>query len=178
VQQVEQRVFWLLAVLFPDSDMEQIAAGLADVAAPDFPRRRGNAVELLENLLDRGLRRRFLPLLEDLPRRERLAMVQGDYPRPALRAEAALAELTRDEAAWVRACAIWCLAELAPAGARELLEPALNDSSPVVREIALASLASLAPAQAQSLARSRQADDSPLVQRLVQGLLTRAPLAS
>jgi hypothetical protein len=160
-------------VLYPDADMEQIAAGLGDATAADAARRRGNAVELLENLLDRTLRRRFLPLLEDLPRAQRLRMAEADFPSRPLTPEAALAELARDEAAWVRACAAWCLAESRAPEAGRLLEPALEDRSPVVREIALASLATLAPARALGLAQARLGDDASLVRTLAAALVRR-----
>jgi hypothetical protein len=109
VVQIEGRLFLLLAVLYPDADMEQIAAGIRDALATDAARRRGNAVELLDNLLDRELKARFLPLLDEQPRTEKLKAVAELFPRPAgLDAKTALVELTRDEVAWVRACAVWC----------------------------------------------------------------------
>jgi AAA family ATP:ADP antiporter len=174
VQQVEGRVFLLLAVLHPSADMEQIAAGLGDAHAPDAARRRGNAVELLENLLERGLRQRFLPLLEDLPRGLRLRMVAEHYPPRPLGPSEALAELASDQAAWVRACASWCVAEAGGAGAGALLEPGVSDRSPVVREIALASLVALAPERARALARGRVDDESAPVRALARSLATLA----
>lgn len=172
VKQVEHRVFLLLAVLYPDADMEQISAGLLDLTAPDASRRRGNAVELLDNLLDRQLKKRFLPLVEDLPRTERLQHVVEEYPPPPLGAEEILLELLKDEAGWVRACAAWCLAESPAHEARrdDLLSGALADSSPYVREIALVSLARKAPARAASLLDAHLQDDAPFVRRQAQAL--------
>jgi ATP:ADP antiporter, AAA family len=168
---VESRIFLLLAVLYPDADMEQISAGIRDALAADAARRRGNAVELLDNLLDRELKARFLPLLEELPRPEKLKHVVERYPPPALDAKAALVALTQDEVAWVRACAVWCCAE-APeferAARDALLEAACADPSPIVREIALSALLTGAPGRARAIAEARADDDSPLVQGLVQ----------
>lgn len=175
VKQVEQRAFLLLAVLYPDADMEQISAGLLDATAPDASRRRGNAVELLDNLLDRALKRRFLPLVEELPRAERLQQVAELFPPPGKDTVGLLTELLSDEAAWVRACATWCVAE-APtmANVREaLLTGALGDASPYVREIALVALARAAPDRAAPHLDARLKDDAPLVRRQAERLRTR-----
>lgn len=167
ISQVEGRLFLLLAVLYPDADMEQISAGIRDALASDAARRRGNAVELLDNLLDRELKARFLPLLEELPRSEKLKQVVERYPRPeGLDVPKALAELTRDEVAWVRACAVWCSAEATAlaAGRAETLVRAAADPSAIVREIAFSTLRVVDPKRASELATGR-ADDSPLVQQ-------------
>ncbi len=167
IKQVEGRVFLLLAVLYPDADMEQISAGIQDAAAADASRRRGNAVELLDNLLERTLKARFLPLVEEIPRADRLRQVAELYPAPSATAEAMLIELTKDEAAWVRACATWCLSESAqePLVRDELLVSSVGDGNPVVREIALVSLSRKAPTRAAGLLDARLKDDAPLVRK-------------
>jgi AAA family ATP:ADP antiporter len=176
VKQVESRVFLLLAVLYPDADMEQISAGIQDATAADASRRRGNAVELLDNLLDRDIKARFLPLVEEIPRTERLKQVIERYPAPTVSPETMLAELTRDEAAWVRACATWCLSEVSqePQVRDEVLAHSVADAHPVVREIALVSLERKAPARAAPLIEARLKDDAPLVRRQAAVLTARA----
>lgn len=180
VAQVERRVFLLLAVLYPDADMEQIAAGIYDASATDAARRRGNAVELLDNLLDRALKARFLPLLEELPRAERLNQVAAHYPPPQLSAHDALLELSRDEAAWLRACALWCIAEggSTPEARDAALERAVADPSAVVRELALVSLDARAPERAVPLAEQKLRDDAPMVRRQAALITSRAAAAS
>ncbi len=175
VKQVEQRVFLLLAVLYPDADMEQISAGLQDATAADASRRRGNAAELLDNLLERPLKRRFLPLVEELPRAERLKAVTEDYPPPKVGPDATLLELLKDEAGWVRACATWCVAESSAHGEQRdgVLTAAVADASPYVREIALVSLARKAPGLAGPLADTRLRDDAPFVRRQAAVIVAR-----
>jgi ATP/ADP translocase/HEAT repeat protein len=165
VKQVEGRVFLLLAVLYPDADMEQISVGIQDAAGVDAARRRGNAVELLDNLLERDLKARFLPLVEELPRAEKLKQVVQRYPAPAVSAEAMLTEMTKDEAAWVRACATWCLAETDPSSERrdETLARGVSDAHPVVREIALITLAWRSPTRASALAEAHLLDEAAVV---------------
>jgi AAA family ATP:ADP antiporter len=179
VSQIEGRVFLLLAVLYPDADMEQISAGIRDALAADAARRRGNAVELLDNLLDRELKARFLPLLEELPRTDKLKHVTEKYPAPGLDARAALLALTQDEVAWVRACAVWCCAEspLTQDARETTLEAASADPSPIVRELALSALLTRDPARARSVAQARADDDSPLVRGLAQAIQEAGPAA-
>jgi ATP:ADP antiporter, AAA family len=175
VKQIEARLFLLLAVIYPDADMEQIAAGIRDALAADAARRRGNAVELLDNLLDRDLKARFLPLLDEQPRAEKLKAVADLFPRPAgLDAKTALLELTRDEVVWVRACAVWCAGRAAVTALEgpALLESAAGDGNAVVREIAVASLAVIDPTRARAFAASREGDDSPLVQQQLAAIRT------
>ncbi len=170
VKQVESRVFLLLAVLYPDADMEQISVGIQDATAADASRRRGNAVELLDNLLERNLKGRFLPLVEEQPRAERLRSVAEQYPPPTAPPAQLLRELTSDEAAWVRACATWCLAEATHD--TDALTARVNDGNAVVREIALVSLQRKAPQLAGPFIEAHLKDDAPLVRRQAATLAT------
>ncbi|HEY0882054.1 MAG TPA: HEAT repeat domain-containing protein, partial [Archangium sp.] len=176
IKQVEGRTFLLLAVLYPDADMEQISVGIQDASAGEAARRRGNAVELLDNLLERTLKARFLPLVEELPRSERLKAVNELYPPPTQTAEEMLRELARDEAAWVRACATWCLSESVQDGTvrDEVLTTSVGDPSPVVREIGLVSINRKSPAKAAPLVEARLKDEAPLVRRQAAMLIAAA----
>lgn len=179
VAQIERRIFLLLAVLYPDADMEQISAGIRDAASSgDAVRRRGNAVELLDNLLDRSLKARLLPLLEELPLGDKLKQVEAIFP-PAVGADSALTllELCRDEVAWVRACAVWCLSEQSGTAHAEVLVEAVSDASSFVREIALVSLGSCAPARAALLAEARLTDEAPIVRQQA-ALITARPVTA
>jgi AAA family ATP:ADP antiporter len=177
VAAVERRIFVLLAVLYPDADMEQISAGIRDAASSsDAVRRRGNAVELLDNLLERALKAKFLPLLEELPRADKLKQVEQTYPAPKTDAALTMIELCRDEVGWVRACALWCVAEATAPGSadEEVMVSSVSDVSPIVREIALVSLSARSPSRAASLAEGRLADEAPVVRQQA-ALITARP---
>jgi AAA family ATP:ADP antiporter len=177
VRLMERRLFLLLAIVYPDADMEQIFAGIHD-AGNDAARRRGNAVELLDNLLDRHVKERFLPLVEELPRPDRLKQVETLYPAPTTPPDQVLRALATDELAWVRACATWCLAESGFTDRDALLEAAVGDASPLVREIALVRLDAHAPERAQALADGRLNDDVDWVRRQAQLIAAKRPTAS
>ncbi len=177
VAQTEQRVFLLLSVLYPDAGMERIYAGIRDAQAQDAPRRRANAVELLDNLLERTLKRKLLPLLEDGQRSEKLRAVAGlvEFTRPP-RVET-LVLLCQDETGWVRACAVHYAAQIGCQPALDAVVAGVADANPVVREAALLSCTQLAPDRVSALADSRKEDEAPFVRRRAELILRGAAAA-
>ena len=173
VAQTEYRIFLLLAVLYPEAEMERIYSGIQDAESADAARRRANAVELLDNLLERSLKRALLPLLDDSPRAEKLRAAADAVPLPTETGENVVLALCKDETAWVRACAIHYAAQTDRAEAVQDILEATGDSSPVVREIALISLARAAPERAATLAEARLTDDAPVVRRQAALIATR-----
>jgi ATP/ADP translocase/HEAT repeat protein len=162
----ERRIFTLLAVLYPEAGMERIYVGIREASsAEDAARRRANAVELLDNLLHRDLKRKLLPLSDDVARADKLRAIEDNLDIPLLDPAAALAELCRDETAWVRACALNHAVELRHPDLERLLSEGVADSDPVVRETALLGWMHTEPVLAQAEAERRMEDDSPLVRR-------------
>jgi len=172
VVQAEARLFTLLGILYPESEIELLFAGLQDATAQDAARRRANAIELLDNVLDRPLRRRLFPLLEELPREAKLRsaralfeLPQGD---PALR----LAELLEDETPWVRACSLHLCGAHGDAAQRAAIAPNLDHPWSVVREASVAALEKIVGAEELArLLSPRTDDESPQVRARVQAAL-------
>ena len=165
IRRAEQRVFLLLAVLYPDAGMEHIYEGIRDASEGDARRRRANAVELLDNLLERRMRKRLLPLVEDMPRSEKLRLAAQVLTLPTAAEGDLLNELCRDENAWVRACSLHYAAEVNHPEAAEAVFAASADPDPVVRETALVVALRTRPEQAVALAEMRLADESAVVRR-------------
>ncbi len=165
VAATERRIFTLLAVLYPYAEMERIHAGIRDAAAEDAPRRRATAVELLDNLLDRDLKRKLLPLADDVPRSEKLAAVAELLPPFSREQGALLADLLGDESAWVRACAVYYATEVGEPAVADRVSAAVGDASPVVREIALVCSHRARPDEAAALAKGRLKDEAKVVRR-------------
>ncbi len=165
IAQAQQRMFLLLTVLYPNAEMERIEADLRDEVAIDAPRRRANAVELLDNLLDRELKRRLLPLVEDIPRVEKLASVVDLLPLRRATREETLEALCHADTAWLRACALNYAARLnctlVPRAAPELM----RDPSPIVREVALLCTLRTSPERAREIAEAGLRDEAPVVRR-------------
>jgi AAA family ATP:ADP antiporter len=173
VAQIERRIFLLLAVIYPDADMELIHSGMQDTQAAEGARRRANAVELLDNLLERGLRKRFLPLLEELPRPDRLKAVAEVYPQTPKAGREVLIELVKDESAWVRACATWALSQTPDDTTAETFITGAGDHNAIVREISLVSLERAAPDQVVRIAEGRLRDEAPVVRQQAALIATR-----
>jgi AAA family ATP:ADP antiporter len=165
VGQAQRRIFLLLAVLFPDAQIESIEADTRDEMAINSRRRRANVVELMDNVLDRELNRRLLPLIEDIPRAEKLALVAKIVPLPAGTRDETLAALCQCETAWVRACALNYAAYLDSPAAAKAAPEMMRDPSPIVREVALLCLARMTPGHARAVALASLHDESPSVRR-------------
>ncbi|HYX92378.1 MAG TPA: HEAT repeat domain-containing protein, partial [Myxococcaceae bacterium] len=175
VAAAERRIFMLLGVLYPEAEMEHIYERiLGDPSSPDAPRRRANAVELLDNLLERDLTQKLLPLLEDARRSSRLRAVSEALPLRRRTRDEVIAALCRDVTAWVRACAIHYACEHGVGAAAEIAVEAVTDPSPVVREVALLGCARSKPREVVvAIAETRLADEAPAVRRQAALIATR-----
>jgi len=178
IDQCEARIFILLGILYPEADVELIYAGIRDASAQDASRRRANAIELLDNVLDRALRRKLFPLLEDLPREAKLRSATEDFPPPPLSQEDRLRELLSDESAWVRSCSLFLAGEVADPALQESVVENLDHPSAVVRETSIACLQRLMTGAAlRRLVERRVGDESEAVRaraRLALGTLALA----
>jgi hypothetical protein len=177
VNRAEERVFLLLAVLYPEAGMEHIYLGIRDATEALMRRRRANAVELLDNLLDRGVKRKLLPLVEDAPRREKLGAVRELMKLPHPPGAEALAELCRDENPWVRACAIHYASQTRSPSAPDAILAGVADPDSIVRETSLKAALTARPEQARGLAKMRLGDESATVRRLAESIANVAPAA-
>jgi len=163
--QTERRIFMLLGVLHSDPIIEPIRAGIQDPGTLDGSRRRANAIELLENILSKPLRRVILPLFDDLARVEKIRAASDLLTLTQRSPPETVVGLCRDQMAWVRACAIYYAAEHQMTGVTEALIEACRDAHPIVRETALLGCARLAPKRAQEIAQALLQDEAPMVRR-------------
>jgi len=161
----ERRIFLLLAVLYPEAEIERIYAEIRDSHTREPLRRRANAIELLDNVLHRGIKRKLLPLLEDISRSEKISSVSDvlELPRPT--ADEAIAALCQSESAWLRACALHYATHADYKRAFDAISAGASDPSPVVREISLVCCLRAAPDRARAIAESRLRDESTVVRR-------------
>lgn len=164
VGQAEERIFLLLGILYPEAGLEGAYAGFRDASGQEAARRRANAIELIDNVAGRALRRKLLPLLDDGPIAVRLRAVAGHFPAPPEAPEEHLRALVEDETAWVRACAAWLAAEMAEVRVADEVARLLDHPWEVVREAAMAALEALVPREALvERVRNKVNDESPRV---------------
>ncbi|HUB07106.1 MAG TPA: Npt1/Npt2 family nucleotide transporter [Myxococcales bacterium] len=140
-----ERVLLLLGLVQPRIGAQGLRPELLEAGAgdPRLLQRRAAALELLDNLLPRGLRARVLPLWEGATRAERLQALE-DAAEPPQAPSAWLLELTADPSPWVQACALCYLGHLGDPAHAPLAERALRSDHPRVREAGLLALARIA----------------------------------
>lgn len=161
--QTERRIFMLLGVLHSDPLIEPIRAGIQETLHGS--RRRANALELLENILSKPLRRMILPLFDDLPRVEKIRAVSDLLALTRRSPLETAIGLCRDQMAWVRACAIYYAAEHQMTGAAEAVIEACRDANPIVRETALFGCSRLTPKRAKEIAQGLLDDEAVMVRK-------------
>ncbi len=127
-----ERIFRLLGLRYPPQDIFNAYRGVVsgDGAA------RANALEFLDNVLDRDKKRYLFPFLEQVPMEVVLQKGQELFERRIETREQALDHLIRGPDAWLRACAIYNAPEADSLHLRGLVEEARRDPDPIVRETA------------------------------------------
>ncbi|MDH4067236.1 MAG: cyclic nucleotide-binding domain-containing protein, partial [Acidobacteriota bacterium] len=102
-----QRIFQLLALIFPSSDIWAVEAALR---SPE-PRQRSGAAELLDNMLGGEVRRRVMLLVEDMPADERVRKGNVIYKTRGRDLEDTIAQLVHDDNQVVAAAAVMVVEE-------------------------------------------------------------------
>ncbi len=139
-ENARDRVLILVELLDPDAEMGVVRANLADAD----PGRRANAVELLDSVLDRRLRRLLIPLVDDSPRYTKLKAAEASLELPRRAREAWVATLLADENTWMVACAAYYAGMTDVIAALPALGALGTHPSPLVRETAALAVARLA----------------------------------
>jgi ATP/ADP translocase len=135
-ERARDRILHLLDVLRPDQRISELARGLADIDAT----RRANAVEVLDSILDRRLRRTLVPLVDDTPRFLKLNAVEGLVPLPRKGRDGWVEELLGDDSPWMIACAAYYAGQHRIGALADRLGALARHPDPVVAEAAAAAL--------------------------------------
>ncbi|MCB9598156.1 MAG: cyclic nucleotide-binding domain-containing protein [Sandaracinaceae bacterium] len=155
-ERTSKRVLRILSMRYDKRALDLVRKGVAHAS------RRGNALELLDGVLEPGLRARVMPWFDDVPIAERVARA-GDLlhevptPMEYLRASCA-----HHNPYYVAIALDAVAAHPSPEGA-ELASRALDHLSPLARELALVALAVADPPAAARAAARLASDPSPVV---------------
>jgi len=162
-----ERCFRLLGIIYPLKPIELIFSNLNSSTAST----RSNAVEVLDNLLDKDIKRALLPLIDDMPRQRVLERGQELYALERKKPEAWVAEFLDANESWLVSVALYVVAELGLKEHAPRIEEHLDHPDPVTRETALLSLRVLLPVE-ELKARSEEMidDDDEHVSRYAQKL--------
>ena len=139
-----ERIFRLLALLFPDHDLHSAHDGLRS----DDSAVRANAVEFLDNVLEpQQLRQQLLPLFDDqVTPAQRAAAAGGVVGATMSTPEEAVRTLLASEDSWMRSCGLFAIGTLELRELESELDRALAGADPLEREAALTAKMHLAPA--------------------------------
>jgi len=133
MQQEVERIFRLLALVYPNADLHSAYYGVQSVN----PVVHDNALEFLDNVLDKELRRLLVPLVDStisVAERSRLAArVVGIGSENT---EQTVAALVRSDDPWLKSCGLYAIGTLGLRGLEPELDRCLEDPDPFIRDTA------------------------------------------
>jgi HEAT repeat protein len=163
-----KRVFRLLGCIYP---VRAISTVFNNLTAPRR-RIRANAIEVLDNMLDKELKRLLLPLLDksllsDL--KEIGDEIFGLSHRPA---DERLRLLMEENTGWLSSCAIFSSGQNKDGNLSSDIRACMKSENPLVRETALVALRNLLPPEdVQEEARTHLDDPAPNVREYATWIL-------
>jgi ATP/ADP translocase/HEAT repeat protein len=169
-EQTTRRIFHLLGCLLPVRTVDTVYNNLS---AP-LRRARSNAIEVLDNLLDKEIKRLLLPLLDETLKDDRYELGEEVFGFGRLDLRQRLHSLMEEQHAWLTSCAVFTAGQMqAEDLSPEVLACTASDF-PVVRETALLALGQILPVEKlrSTLARHLK-DPSPRVRRYASWLAER-----
>ncbi len=169
-EQTTKRIFHLLGCLLPVRTIDTVHNNLS---AP-LRRARSNAIEVLDNLLDKEIKRLLLPLLDENMQDDRSDMGETVFGLGRMDLRQRLHSLMEEKHAWLTACAIFTAGQMQA----EDLEPEVlactASDFPLVRETALLALGQILPENKLRATLARHlSDPSPRVRRYASWLAER-----
>ena len=128
-------VFRLLGLQYPPRDVYHAYFGI--VSANKIS--RANAIEFLDNILERNHKETLIPFLETASRRAVAEVGNRRFGQKFWSIDEALAYLIQGDDEWIRVCAIHCVKDIRSEQLVKLIRAHRDDSSPLVAEtVALA----------------------------------------
>jgi len=127
-----ERIFRLLALKYPPDDIYNAYRGIVSRS----PKLKANAIEFLDNLLDHPLKRWIIPMIERPSTDARIHGFPSPYKPTALSGTDALTLLLGGPDHWLRACALFLIAELQDPRWRTVAVQHTRSTVPIVKETA------------------------------------------
>ncbi len=135
VQQELERIFRLLALLYPRVDLHAVYLGLQSQDRTVYD----NALEFLDNVLKSPLRSTLLPLLDGrVTRKERARLADRLAPTKLESREQAIRELISSDDPWLKACGAYAIGVFQIHSLVGELDRCLGHTDPLLRETARA----------------------------------------
>jgi ATP/ADP translocase/HEAT repeat protein len=136
VDHAQERIFYLLSFLY-DSQAVLAARDNLSLAAPE---RKAYAVEAIDVLVSKDLKKVLLPLLSSLPAAQKVQRLSEFYPQPRQNFEGRLQEIISAPngaiTQWTKTCAIYTVGRLRLGGLRQMVQDATSTPDALIRETA------------------------------------------
>jgi AAA family ATP:ADP antiporter len=134
MERVKERVMWLLSLIYPPKDIRRAWVGLRS----KNPNVRAHAIEFLDNLLTRNMKRYVFPLFSDAQQIQRFSAFLDLLGMKTIDTESALRALLDQDDSWLTAATVWEIGARGLNDFREKILPFLNSENRVLRETAAA----------------------------------------
>lgn len=141
IDRVLERVMWLLALIYPATDIRRAWAGLQSADRL----RRAHATEFIDNLLAGDIKKYLLPLYSDAPPEQKLRAAFDALGLDGLESHGVLRALLTQEDRWLRAAALWEIGLRKLGGFSRAVAQLAESDDRLVRETALLVAAGQAP---------------------------------
>lgn len=135
----QDRLFRLLAILYPLRTIDVVHRNLESPVKVV----RANAIELLDNLLEKDLSRLIMPILDEAPMLQKIEFGQNACQVKRRSREDWLGVFLASQDTWLRVCALYDVGETGLDIFTLQVEEALTDPDPLVRETAVRALSVL-----------------------------------
>lgn len=164
LKMAQNQVLALLGLKYPRETIELVATNLQSKQAAS----RANAVEVLDNLLDKEEKTLVVQIFDDAPADRKLQAIGEAVAIKRRSRVTRLEELLTGNDPWLRTCAAMEVATSKIGSLESHIQALLDSDSPINRETALVVLNQLGKKEALAKALNRLADDPvPFVRRYV-----------
>jgi len=127
-----ERMFRLLALSYKPKDIHGAYLGIIG----DRKHLKANAVEFLDNVLKKEVKRYLFPIVDNLSDSSRLQKGNELFGLNITDATGALKFILEGKDAWLKACALYAISDESLSELRDLVEKSARDPHPVVQETA------------------------------------------
>ena len=133
-----QRIFSILSLMYGNTLFDNIYFNITRKFVA--PSQRANALEIIDNIVDKDIRPIIVPLIESKTEEEKLNLGHQFFSVKRLKINDIIETLLSDDSEWVRSVTLYAVAHEHIAGIYGRIQMFLYDPSPIVREAALYAL--------------------------------------
>ena len=130
-----QRIFSILSLMYGNSLFDNIYFNITRKFV--LPSQRANALEIIDNIVDKDIRPIIVPLIESKTEEEKLNLGYQFFSVKRLKIADIIETLLSDDSEWVRSVTLYAIAHEHITEIYSRIQMFLYDQSPIVREAAL-----------------------------------------